>query len=266
MLTCQQCRDELAEYALGHSAPEASAAVEEHLAACVVCRRELAETESAWAALAAELPPADLPPALLERIISRVDLGPSPRPAPAAPGRPAAALTPRQRWASYTLAASVAAALVGGALYLDRPVQIADGGAVTADAALHDLAARLGKVQELERMLRAGNVRVVTLASRAAANEPSAYVVWDLPARQWHVYVRGLAPPPPGEAYQLWAAGQGAEPLPGPTFTVDAAGLGSFVATFPTLGPGDGVQALITREPAAGSVAPSGDQILAAPL
>jgi hypothetical protein len=264
MLTCQQCRDELAEYALGHSAPQASAAVAAHLAVCVVCRRELAETESAWAALAAELPPADLPPALLERVLARVDLGPERRPA-AAPVRRASALTPRQRWASYALAASVAAALVGGALYVDRPIEIAGGGAVMADAALHDLAERRGKIQALERMLRAGNVRVVTLASRAA-NAPSAYVVWDLPARQWHVFVRGLAPPPPGETYQLWASGEGAEPVPGPTFTVDPAGLASFVADFPTLAPGGAVRAVITREPAAGSAAPSGDPVFDAEL
>jgi anti-sigma-K factor RskA len=267
MITCEQCRDELAEYALGHSDESAAAAVVEHLSACVVCRRELAETESAWSALAFELQPEEPRPEVLQRVLDRLDqaVGPrpqvAPRPAPAAP-----LLTRRQQLLSYALAATVLAALVGGFLYLQRPDLIAGAGSPTVDEALRDLAARVGKLQELEQMLSAGNVRLASLYPPATTTAPGAYVVWDVPTRQWHFYALSLPAPPAGKEYQLWAVAEGKSPIAGPSFSVDAQGLGYKVTDFPMLQPGVAVKAVVTLEPAGGSLAPTGEAVMEASL
>ncbi len=265
MITCEQCREELAEYALGHSDNGADAAVAEHLATCVVCRRELAETEAAWAALACDLPREQPSSAVLERLLNRIDQADGPRPQ-VAPAPKAPPLSRRERLLAYVLAASVLAALVGGSIYMRPSKDVALTGNATADQALHDLAARLGKLQELEQMLNTGNVKVASLRPPAELDRPGAYVVWDLPTRQWHFYGLSLPAAPAGQTYQLWAAAEGAAPLAGPTFAVDSRGIGSVVADFPALKPGVIVRAVVTLEPAGGSPAPTGDVVLDAPL
>jgi anti-sigma-K factor RskA len=265
MITCEHCREELAEYALGHSDKGVAAAVAEHLAACVVCRRELAETEAAWAALACDLPQEQLRPAVLEQLLDRIEQADGPRP-PVATAAKAPPLSRRQRLLSYVLAASVLAALIGGSMYLRPSADVSLTGNATADQALRDLASRLGKLQELEQMLNTGNVKVASLRATAQRDAPTAYVVWDLPTRQWHFHALALPTPPAGKAYQLWAATEGAAPLAGPTFAVDSRGVGSVVADFPALKPGAIVRAIVTLEPAGGSPAPTGDVVLDAPL
>jgi anti-sigma-K factor RskA len=262
MITCEHCREELSEYALGHSDEAAASAVTEHLAACVVCRRELAETEAAWSALALDLPTAAPRPEVLDSVLARIERAEGPRPQSVTPPRTSkpSVLTPRQRFASYALAATVAAALAAGALYM-RP----SGQSQTADAALHDLAARLGKLQQLDRMLASGNVRLASLRP-PADGRTTAYVVWDLPARQWHFYAIGLPPAPAGQAYQLWAVADGRAALPGPTFEVNDEGLGSAVANFPNLPPGTQARAVVTLEPTGGSSRPTNDAVLEATI
>jgi len=262
MITCEHCREELAEYALGHSDEATASAVVEHLAACVVCRQELDETEAAWSALALELPTAEPRPEVLAAVLGRIERADGPRPQPVAqiPERKPSVLTPRQRFASYALAASVAAALVAGALYM-KP----SGQTLTADAALHDLAARLGKLQQLDRMLDAGNVRLASLQP-PADGRMRAYVVWDLAARQWQFYALGLPAPPAGQAYQLWAVTDGGAALRGPTFEVNDEGLGSAVADFPDLQPGTHARAVVTLEPTGGSSQPTNDAVLEASI
>jgi hypothetical protein len=264
MITCEQCRDDMAEFALGHGDPEAKAAMNAHLASCIVCRYELAEIESAWAALPLACESSAPSDAVLERILQRMDASTGPRPTiiPAT----SSPLTSRQRLYSYLLAASVLLALIGGSLmWGERPSQ-GPTGDVVADAALHDLAQRLGKLQELEQMLNTGGVRLASLHAPTTSDTVGAYVVWDTTARQWHFFVSDLKPAPDGKAYQLWAVAEGQKPLPGPTFVVGSAGMGSVVADFPGLNPGVKASAVVTLEPEDGSDAPSGKPILEASL
>jgi anti-sigma-K factor RskA len=264
MMTCEQCRDEMAEHALGQSDPETAAAMRDHLAACVVCRREFAEIESAWAALPLACEPSAPGPQVFERVRSRIDQL-SGKPAPSAAERPPSPLTPRQRLLSYVLAASVLAALIGGSLVLRNDAPRGSTGDVAADRALRDLAGRLGKLQELEQMLRSDGVKLASLHA-PASERVGAYVLWDLTTGQWHVFAPGLPPAPAGKTYQLWAVAEGSRPLAGPTFVVGSSGIGSVVADFPELKPGAAITAVVTLEPAGGSEAPSGDSVLEAPL
>jgi hypothetical protein len=84
--------------------------------------------------------------------------------------------------------------------------------------------------------------------------------------KQWHFYASDLPPAPAGQTYQLWAATRAGTLLPGPTFAVNAAGLGSAVADFPDLSPADGAKAVVTLEPSEGSQQPTGKTVLEAPL
>jgi anti-sigma-K factor RskA len=156
--------------------------------------------------------------------------------------------------------------LVGGSLYVKYAGQGAAPADQLADQAVRDLADRLGNLQQLERMLNSGNVKLASLTPANSRDHASAYVVWDYPSKQWHFYALGLPPAPAGQTYQLWAVADESEPLAGPTFTVDAEGVGGAVADFPTLAPQAAVKAVVTLEPAGGSKTPTGDPLLEAPL
>jgi hypothetical protein len=260
MITCEQCRDDIAEFALGHGDPEAMAVINAHLAACIVCRRELAEIESAWAALPLACEPTFPSDEVLQRVLAQIDVTAGAREVSAAPAD--APLTPRQQLYSYVLAASVFFALVGGALMWGERPSSSPTGDLVADQALHDLAERLGKLQELEQMLNTGGVRLASLHAPARGDNAGAYIVWDTNARQWHFFVSDLKPAPAGKAYQLWAVVEGREPLAGPTFAVNSTGMGSVMADFPGLNPGVKTSAVVTVEPEAGSEIPSGKPVL----
>jgi anti-sigma-K factor RskA len=265
MITCEHCREELPEYALGHASVETAATVDEHLAACVVCRRELAEVQSAWSALALALPPATPRREVFDRVLAKIALAPGPTPRQQQrPAKPPA-LNPRQRLWSYALAAGVAFALVGGSIYVASRGTDPQSADALANAALRDLADRLGNLQQLDRMLQRGNVKLASL-HRPAATDTGAFVVWDLPNREWHFYALSLPPAPAGKTYQLWAVAEGAEPLPGPAFDVGRDGVGAVVADFATLAPQASVRAVVTIEPDGGSPKPTGETVLEAAL
>ena len=265
MITCPQCREELAEYALGHSSAEISAAMDEHLAACPVCRHELAALEATWSALPMALPPSPPSADLFDRIVAKIDAGAAPRPAlVAAPRASQSLLSHRQRVASYVLAASILIGLTAGYLVMLAMPR----GDAAAIASVEQLAQRLGDLQrrEADRLLQSERVRVVSLHRPETPTASQAFVVWDLAARQWHFYASDLPAPPAGSVYQLWVATTDGTLLPGPTFSVNDAGLGSVVGDFPTLITGDAAKAVVTIEPTGGSKSPSGETVLEAAL
>jgi hypothetical protein len=262
MISCDQCRSELAELALGDLPADASAAVAEHLAACPVCRHESAALAAAWASLPMTLPPSAPPADLFDRIAARLDDAPEPPPRTAT--RPARQLTRGQRIGSYVLAASLFIGLTATFFRLTLPSP-EEGAAI---ASIEELARRLGELQrrEAERLLQSERVRIVSLHSPQPPDSAEAYVIWDLVGGQWHFFASSLLPAPAGQTYQLWAAAGADPPLPGPTFAVNDQGLGSAVADFPNLAPGVGAKAIVTLEPFSGSTQPTGKIVLEAAL
>lgn len=275
MMTCDQCRTELAEHALGRLSAETSAAVDEHLAACPVCRHESAALAAAWSALPMALPPVAPSADLFDRITARIDDSPAAwkQLAPASSAdtaslgkrkQNASPLTARQRLLSYALAASLFLGLTASFVYLTQPSR----DDAVAIAKIEELAERLGRLQrrEAERLLQSEHFRLASLHGPETPDSAQAYVVWDLTGKQWHFYASDLPPAPAGQTYQLWASTRAGALLPGPTFTVDAAGLGSAVADFAMLSTSDGAKAVVTLEPLGGSQQPSGKAILEATL
>lgn len=273
MISCDQCREELAEHALGRLPAEISAEVDEHLAACPVCRHESAALVAAWSALPTALAPIAPSADLFDRITARVDDSPgawkqlaasSSAGAATRDQRLASPLTPRQRFLSYALAASLFLGLTASFVYLAQPSR----NDAVAIAKIEELAERLGRLQrrEADRLIRDEQVRIVSLHGPKVPDSAQAYVVWDLTGKQWHFYASDLPAPPEGMTYQLWAAASNGVTLPGPAFAVNAEGLGSAVADFPDLSPNDGARAVITLEPAGGSQQPTGKTLLEAAL
>jgi hypothetical protein len=230
----------------------------EHLAACPVCRQELTEFETAWAALPLTLDPIAPPPELFNRVLERI--GQQPAKPVAEPVPSSARLSRRERILSYVVAASVLLALTAGYVHLRSPNE--DDAA--ARRSVERLAERLGNLQQMERLLQTDRVRLVSLHRPETPTSAQAYVVWDMAAGQWHFYASKLPSPPAGKQYQLWAAGSNGQLLPGPTFNVDAEGLGSAVIDMPHLDARAAAKAVVTLEPAGGSKEPTGQVYLEA--
>lgn len=268
MITCSQCRDELAEYALGHS--PAMERMDEHLRTCVVCRRDLAEIEAAWAALPLALPASSPPDRLFDRLAARLGADAATTTLAPARNRPTQdpILSRRARRLSYLLAASVLAALTLAATAYyqqDRPGE-ALGSATPEEQTMLDLAQRLGNLQQMERLLNSGNVKLVATGEPGSPDAVRAFVVWDLAANQWHFFARNLPPAPADRVYQLWIADGLRKLVPGPTFAADAEGVGSAVVDLPALGAPTATKAIVTLEPAGGSQQPTGEPVLEAAL
>ena len=267
MISCQQCRDELAEYALGQSDAAYAASVQEHLRACADCRRELAEVEQAWSALPATLAPTKAPPRLFDQVLARIDYPPgvaSPRAEilaeAAGDAHPGPHFQPsrRERILSYILAASVLVGLSAGYYRLLHP-----GDAQTRQS-VQNFAERLGNLQQLERLMRSENVRVVSFKQTESPDGVEAYLLWDMAAGQWHFFAK-LPPAPAAKTYQLWAAADDGRMLAGPTFETSA-GVGGVLFDLPAMTSHPASKAIVTLEPAGGSQQPSGKTVLEAAL
>jgi anti-sigma factor RsiW len=258
MISCRECTDALPEYALGNADEPAAHAVAEHVAACPVCRRELASIERAWSALPALLPRRQPPERVFAEVLARIDR----QQAAAGTSADGSRLAFGRRVASYLLAASVLTALTAGLFYLSRP----DGDDAAARASVERLAERLGKLQEMERQLATANVRLVSLHGPQEQASAEAFLVWDLASRQWHFYASGLPQAPAGRQYQLWAQKRSSELLAGPVFDIDQNGLGSVVVDLPALDPQQAAKVIVTLEPRGGSKSPSGEVVLEASL
>jgi hypothetical protein len=260
MISCEQCRDELALYALGQREVAQEAAMREHFAACPVCRQELAEIEAAWAALPLTLEPAAPTRELFDRVLERI--GRRTTKSVAEPVPSSRRLSRHERILSYVVAASVLLALTVGYVRLRWPNE--DDAA--ARRSVEKLAERLGNLQQMERLLKSDRVRLVSLHRPETPASAQAYVVWDMAAGQWHFYASDLPAPPAGKQYQLWARDKDGRLVPGPAFNVDAQGLGSAVVDMPQLDPQAAAKAVVTLEPVGGSKEPTGKVYLEATL
>lgn len=258
MITCDQCREDLAELSLGPIDAAQAEPVATHLAACSVCRQEWHELQAAWSALPLTLAPIQPRPQVFERVLARID------------GQRVVVAAPRlkpsrsERVLSYVVAASVLLGLTVGVWQLSRPSERVVDEAARRSA--EQLAERLGNLQEMERLLAAKNVRLVTLTPQTTADALGAYVIWDFGARQWHFYASNLPAPPAGFQYQIWAAHENGDIFAGPELKVSDDGLGSALVDLPKLDVAAPTKALLTLEPVGGSKKPSGKVYLEATL
>jgi hypothetical protein len=233
-----EVEDLLGAYALDAVPEDERRLVEEHLAVCEACRREVMEHRETVALLSGG---AAAPVGVWDRISAELE--------PEPPVSLDAQRAPRKigRWATGIAAAAAALAIVAlGMKVVEQDRRIDRLAATSEDRALA-LAA--------EAALRDPAARLVTLRSADGATSVEAVV---LPDGTGYLYRNDLRPLPPGRTYQLWALGE-ADPI--------SAGV---------LGPKPGVVAFsvghavtglaITQEAAGGVVAPTSDPLVAGQL
>jgi len=230
--------DLLGAYALDAVPEDERRLVEEHLAVCEACRREVMEHRETVALLSGG---AAAPVGVWDRISAELE--------PEPPVSLDAQRAPRKigRWATGIAAAVAALAIVAlGMKVVEQDRRIDRLAATSEDRALA-LAA--------EAALREPAARRVIL--RSAEGEASVEAVV-LPDGTGYLYRNDLRPLPPGRTYQLWALGE-ADPISagvlGPEPSVVAFSVGPAVTGL-----------AITQEAAGGVVAPTSDPLVAGQL
>jgi hypothetical protein len=236
--------------ALGALDGEDRAFFEARLASFPVVERELAAYRDLTGLLGLATPPSPPSAALRERVLDLT------RPAPR-----------RRGWLVPALAAALLAALGGLLLVRDerdatrREAAASRASAEVARAEAAALRERLAADAALRELMSLSETRVASLDGLAPAKGARAKVVWHPAKREGVLVASGLAPAPPGKAYELWIIATGA-PVPAGVFQVDAEGRGVH-----RLPPGlelIGVKTFaVTVEPEAGVPAPTGAMVLA---
>jgi len=236
--------DDLGAYGLGALETDEAARVGAHLRRCSRCRIRAEEYAAvarlAPLALARAEPPAGARAALLARLDAPQG-GPSLKTRLsewwAAPRRRAQPL-------AWTLTLAVIVGLLGWNLRLRQQ---------------HDTTA------EARALLTAEDREVTPLTGSAQARGATARLVLRRDDPRAGLVVSGLPPLPPGRSYQLWFVRPDQTRASGAVFRVDAQGEAVVLVQIPeTLGAFRGVG--VTEEPAGGSPAPTGRNLLAGAL
>lgn len=230
--------DLLGAYALDAVPEDERRLVEEHLAVCEACRREVMEHRETVALLSGGAP---APVGVWDRISAELE--------PEPPVSLEAQRAPRRigRWATGIAAAAAALTIVAlGVKVVEQDRRLDRLAAASEDRALA-LAA--------EAALRDPAARLVTLRSADDATSVEAVLLSD---GTGYLYRNDLPPLPSGRTYQLWALGE-ADPIStgvlGPKPGVVAFSVGPAITGL-----------AITQEVAGGVVAPTSDPLVAGQL
>lgn len=213
-------------------------ALNEHLAECAECRRDMAEWEATAASLALSADPMEPSPEIREQILRRAKSEKS-------PGKVLPLERPRRNlWNSLGSFGAIAAVILFIALIVSVIV-------------LWQQNRRLRQENELVQLLSSPQARVKELKGTNEAPRATAKIVLGSEGRALLV-TSGLPQPPQGKEYQLWVINPKQPPRPEKTFSTDSAG--KALLKVERLGEVEreyGVFA-VTLEPAGGVKAPTG--------
>lgn len=199
-------------------------ALNEHLAECAECRRDLAEWEATAASLALTADPVEPSPEVRARILRSVSSVSSVVPLPARP------------------LAAIAAIVIFAALIISVIV-------------LWQQNRTLKQQNEIAQLLTAPGTRVAQLSGTNEATGASAKLAYDQNGRAVLI-ADGLPRAPQGKEYQLWFIVD-KKPIPGKTFAPDNRGHSLSQDQVPQAARNSAVFA-ITLEPTGGVSAPTG--------
>jgi len=250
--------------------------LEEHLERCPECRTESVELRDTASLLAHASTPAEPRAEVRERILNQARSGAGQRQsagetsAKMAPFRPRAA--PRAWPNIMRLAAALAfvALLVGVAVLWQGNVRsrqelsrLSQQLNQQSDELSRDRAA-LARQREAIAFLNSPGIKIVELAGTQTAKTARATFVYDQATGRAMLMTDGLPVAPPGMAYEVWFIPRGQSPMPGKTFTVDAAGQATTMDQLPAEARENPTIA-VTLEPKSGSPSPTGAIYLSSP-
>ena len=228
-------------------------ALNEHLATCAECRRDVAEWEATAASLALGAKPMEPSPQVREKILTGIRSE-----EPSLAGRSLSeksgseksgfdvipfGRTPRNLWNSLGSLGSIAAVILFAALIVGIVV-------------LWQQNRRLRQENQLVQILSSPGARLKELKGTTEAPGASAKMVFDSTGRALLI-ASGLPRPPQGKEYQLWFIEPKRAPRPGKTFSTDSAGRGQLEERILEVDHEYSVFA-ITLEPAGGVKSPTG--------
>lgn len=249
--------------------------LEAHLESCTVCRAELAEMRDA-AGLLAHASTAEPGAEVRERILNQVRTEARSRQTSAEPSASIVEFKPRvssNPWPNLLkLAAAIAfvALLIGVGVLWRRDTQSRQEIARLSqqlnqqNSELSREREALARQQEALEFLRSPGMKTMDLAGTQTARAARATFIYDQKTGRGMLMTEGLPVAPPGMAYEVWFIPKGQAPMPGKTFTVDAAGKAMMMDQMPAEARENAVVA-ITLEPEKGSPSPTGPIYLASP-
>jgi anti-sigma-K factor RskA len=259
-------QEDLALYATQSLSADESAAIRAHLAACALCRSELAEISGDLALLALSVEQQPLPDGARQRFLKRLDAEPAPERlsaqtsermqkidfAPPPAGRGFGFWIP---WAVATVMTLIAVSLGLQNRSLNDQLQ-GESSMVT------NLAAKASRAQQVLEVLSSPAAQRVVLTQAQTPAEPSGRAAY-LADRGGLVFLgSNLKPLPADKAYELWVIpANGKAPLPAGVFRPDAVGFATVV--LPPIPSGVAAKAFgITVEKASGSSVPTSPILL----
>lgn len=204
-------------------------ALNDHLAKCAECRRDLAEWEATAASIALSADPMEPSPQVRERILAQIK---SPKVLPFT--RPQ-----RNLWRSF---GSIAAVILFAAL-------------VATIVVLWQQNRQLKRENAFYELITAPGSRIAELSGTSEASGASAKLAYDKTGRAFLI-ANGLPRAPAGKEYQLWYIVDN-KPIPGKTFAPDNSGNSQLEEQVPEAARRSAIFA-ITLEPAGGVRSPTG--------
>ena len=249
--------------------------LDSHLETCTDCRAELAEMRDAAGLLAHASTAAEPRAEVRERILSsiRADRA-SAKPIE---GSNVVPITPqrnvRAKGQLLKIAAVVAFVALSAGLTLlflsawlvaNHRIAYLTGEIEVQRRELENERSARRRDQEALALLSSRDTKRMELAGTAQAQNARAVFLFDQKSGKAMLMTDGLPVAPAGMAYEVWFIPKGQSPMPGKTFTVDAAGKAMMMDEMPEEARANAVVA-ITLEPENGSAAPTGPIYLASP-
>lgn len=205
-------------------------ALNEHLAGCAECRRDLAEWEATAASLALSAKPMEPSPEVRERILNKIRSEKSPSKVIPFP-------SPRRRMWELIAAVVVFAALLVSVVVLYQQNR------------------QLQHENAFYKLITAPGSRIAELSGTNEASGATAKLAYD-PTGRAVLIANGLPRTPAGKEYQLWFIVDN-KPIPGKSFAPDDSGRSTLQDQVPEAARRSAIFA-ITLEPTGGVPLPTG--------
>jgi len=263
-LTCDEARNLIPLLALNVLDVDERDVLDEHIASCPSCVRELAEYAEVTATLALAVPQSEPPADLKGRILtqaSRARVLPPPlggsAPRLITPWRSERAQ--RIRMTLTSLVAGLALLVAAGSTYWALGLRAELD---AQNSRIATLSERAQNYQRVAAVLQASDTQMRVLQSTDSQQPSFGRVYIDPETSEGMLMVRNLPPLPPGRVYQLWVArANGERESAGVLTWTDKAGNGYTLIKCPdTLARWQSFG--VTEEPTGGSKAPTGSSLL----